>query len=341
MATIYEVSELAGVSLATVSRVMNNSGKVKESTRKRVLEAMAQLDYQPNSFAQSLASNRSNCVGVLVSEMHGPIFGEMISAIESELRAAGKFALFAGGHNIEEKEEEGIRFLASRNCDALILHVEALSNEFLLERAASLPPFALINRQVPGMEDRSFVLDNEKGGYLATRSLLEKGHQDIAYITGPLGWVDASARLEGHKRALKEFGRPVDEDLVFEGDYQESTGAELARLIMDRNLPVTAIVCANDEMAVGVLEVLRTRHLSVPGDISVVGFDNVRWARFLNPKLTSVEYPVSAMSRMAAQWVLKHVYDAEAPEIRTVFEPELIQRESSGPAALNDRRASL
>ena len=120
MATIYEVSELAGVSLATVSRVMNNSGRVSPKTRKKVLSAMESLNYQPNTIAQSLASKRSNCVGVLVSELHGPIFGALVSSIEQELRQAGKFTIFAVGHSDEAKEKEGINFLISRNCDALI-----------------------------------------------------------------------------------------------------------------------------------------------------------------------------------------------------------------------------
>ena len=130
MATIYEVSDLAGVSLATVSRVMNNSGRVSEKTRQKVLSAMAELNYRPNSIAQSLASNRSNCVGVLVSEVYGPFFGTMLSAIESELRLAGKHTIFAAGHSDAETELENIRFLISRNCDSLILHVESLTDEF-------------------------------------------------------------------------------------------------------------------------------------------------------------------------------------------------------------------
>ncbi|MBT8057544.1 MAG: LacI family transcriptional regulator [Gammaproteobacteria bacterium] len=341
MATIYEVSKLAGVSLATVSRVMNNSGKVRDATRRKVLDAMEQLDYQPNSFAQSLASNRSNCVGVLVSEMHGPIFGEMLTAIDTELHRSGKFALIAGGHNDEEKEAEAIRFLSSRNCDALILHVEALSNEFLLSMLDRLPPFVMINREIEGMADRCISLDNEHGGYLATHSLLEQGHTHIAYISGPQEWADASARLAGHNRALTEFGLELDERLVFEGDYLVPTGSRLAAAILDLELPVTAIVCANDEMAVGAMEVLRSRKHAIPSDISLVGYDNVRWSSFLNPKLTTVNYPVADMSRMAVNWVLKQAYGEEGLPVRNVFEPELIRRESSGPAPVADRMANL
>jgi LacI family transcriptional regulator len=133
MANIYEVAELAGVSLATVSRVINPGAKVSDKTRERVLDAMRQLGYQPNSIAQSLATRSSNAVGVLVSELHGPFFVAMLSSIEQTLKAAGKFVLVAAGHSKEEQEREAIRFLVNRNCDALIVHVERLPDKFLVD----------------------------------------------------------------------------------------------------------------------------------------------------------------------------------------------------------------
>jgi len=333
MATIYEVSKLAGVSLATVSRVMNDSGKVSDQTRQKVLKAMQALDYRPNTIAQSLASSRSNTVGVLVSEVHGPIFGVMLSAIEAELRQAGKFVIFAAGHSDANKEEEGIRFLTSRNCDALILHVEALPSQYFIKRRESLLPFVLINRFARELEARCISLDNELGGFLATKSLLEQGHRRIGYVAGPLKWADAAARLAGHRKALAEFGVPWDERLLVEGGYLVTGGAEGAASLLERDPRLTAIVCANDEMAAGALETLRNSGRDIPGEVSVIGFDNVRWAHYLYPQLTTVEYPVAAMSRMAAHWVLKHVYGQQRLQVQTVFSPRLIVRASAGPVA--------
>jgi LacI family transcriptional regulator len=332
MATIYEVSKLAGVSLATVSRVMNDSGRVSEKTRQKVLDAMAELDYQPNTIAQSLASNQSNCVGVLVSEMHGPIFGAMLSRIETELRGAGKFAIFAASHSDQEKEKEGIRFLAGRNCDALILHVEALPGEYFLDKRDSMLPFVLINRESEGLEHNCISLDNEQGGYLATRELLELGHRHIAYISGPLIWADASARLAGHRRALEEYGVAFDPLLLAEGNYHETGGSQATRRFLQLDTPITAIVCANDEMAAGAMEAIHSSGRSIPGDISVVGFDNVRWARFLYPKLTTVDFPVAEMSSMAAHWVLQNVYGVTGLKVQQRFTPSMVLRESIGPA---------
>ena len=335
MATIYEVAQAAGVSLATVSRVINDSDKVRAKTREKVLAAMAELDYRPNVFAQSLASNRTNCIGVLVSELHGPIFGPMLSIIEKTLKEAGKFAIITAAQSEAEKEAEGIRFLTERKCDALILHIEALSNDYFLERSESMLPFVLLNRSIPSLEDRCLSLDNEEGGYLATKAVLDLGHRRIAYISGPSGWGDADARLAGHRKALAEFGVPWEDRLFYPGDFTENAGSEGTAAILDAGVPVTAVVCANDEMAVGAMDRLRSRGFRIPEDMSIIGFDNVRWARFLYPKLSTINYPLEDMSRMAAHWVLKNVYGNEALEIAHDFSPRLVLRGTTGPVPGN------
>jgi len=299
--------------------------------RNKVLSAMEELDYRPNSIAQALASNRSNCVGVLVPEVHGPIFGAMLSGIEVELRNAGKFTIFATGHSDEAKEKEGIRFLISRNCDALILHVEALPDDYLLEQKDGAIPFVIMNRVVPGLEDNCFSLNNEHGGYAATRMLLELGHRSIAYISGPLLWGDASARLAGHKRALKEFDQRFDERLMVEGDYHETGGSNAMTQLLQQGIPFSAVACANDEMAAGAMDMVRARGMSIPRDMSIVGFDNAPLGNYLYPKLSTVNYPIGEMGSMAAHWVLKNLYDINSHNIQHVFEPKLVSRASAGP----------
>ena len=331
MATIYEVSKLAGVSLATVSRVMNDSGRVTSKTRDKVIAAMQELDYRPNTVAQSLASNRSNCVGVLVSEVYGPVFGELLSGIEDELSQSGKFTLFATGHSDAEKEREAINFLISRNCDALILHVEALSDEYLLAQQNGELPFVLVNRSVPGLEDSCIVLDNEKGGYDAAEFLLGQGHRDIAYISGPLDWSDASLRLTGHKRAVEENGQRFDERLLVEGDYSEAAGGDAMQQLLDADIPFTAVVCANDDMAAGVLEIARANGISVPEDLSIVGFDNSPVSRYVHPKLSTINFPVREIGCMAAHWVLQNVYGGNGLDLQNVFEPSVVHRASACP----------
>jgi len=329
MATIYEVSELAGVSLATVSRVMNNSGKVAPATRLRVEAAMKELGYRPNSIAQSLASNRSNSVGILVPELHGPFFGNMLSSIEGELRAHGKHVIITAGHSHEGREREAISFLASRQCDALILHVYAVEDDYLLELLEGSVPFVLIGRDIAPMADNCIMIDNEQGEYLAARAMLELGHRELAYIAGPLWKSDGKARMAGFQRALAEQGVPFDERRVAEGTYEEASGRQAMRELLRRGVSFSGLVCGNDEMAAGAIAVARENGMVLPDDLSVMGFDDVFFTRYMHPALSTVHYPIDVMGRMAARCVLRDVYDVPELEIRNRFEPELVLRGST------------
>jgi LacI family transcriptional regulator len=332
MATIYQVSELAGVSLATVSRVMNNNARVSDKTRDKVLVAMEQLGYRPNSIAQSLASSRSNSIGILVSELHGPFYGEMLTGIEAEFRAAGKHVIIAAGHSERATEEEGIDFLRSRSCDALILHVEAVTDQYLIELSKKETPFVLLNRQVAALAERCISLDNELGGYLATHHLLQQGHRHIAYIAGPMWKTDARDRFHGHQRALAEYQLTADDALFFEGDFRETGGSKGLQWLLASGRPFSALVCANDEMASGALTAARELGYEVPANFSVIGFDNVNFAYYTYPKLSTIDYPISAMGQMAARWVLQQVYQQSSIAVQQVFSPHLIPRDSVAEA---------
>lgn len=328
MATIYEVSKLAGVSLATVSRVMNKNTRVSENTRKKVQDAMDQLGYRPNSIAQSLASNRSNSIGILVSEVHGPFFGQMMSGIESELRAAGKHVIITTGHSEQEKEIDGIEFLLSRNCDAIILHVEAVSDEYLIELSKKSTPIFIMSRYVDSLKDRCISLNNEMGGYLATKVLIENGHSAIGYIGGPEFKADSRNRLQGHKRALKEFNLPFDDKLYFEGDFKETGGIAGLRTFIKHNDKLTALACANDEMASGAMKYAREHGYILPDGLSIIGFDNINFANYLYPTLTTIDNPVYDMGHMAAKLVLQSVYKVKNLNVQNVFEPTVVERNS-------------
>lgn len=328
MATIYEVSELAGVSLATVSRVMNDSSKVTLKTRQKVLSAIAELDYRPNSMAQSLASKRSNSVGILIPELHGPFFGVMLSSVEKELRNAGKRVIITAGHSDEDKERDCIDFLLGSSCDALILHVYSVPKDYLIELNKGPVPIILLNSYVPELEDNCIYLDNEHGGYIATKTLLERGHEKLAYISGPHWKSDSFKRLSGHKRALQEYGLGVDEQLIVEGNFEELSGREAMTHLLSLGIPFTGVVCANDEMAAGAMDTLRKQGVAVPNDISVIGFDNVNFTHYLNPKLSSIGCRISEMGQMAARCALKSAYGQTDLEIQNAFKPHLVLRES-------------
>ena len=327
MATIYEVAEHAGVSLSTVSRVLNGRKTVNPKLREKVEAAMRELNYRPSSVARSLATNRSDSIGVLVSELDTPFFGEMMQAIEATLREANKHVIITVGHNDQQQEVDAVDFLISRNCDALIMHSEGMTDEQLLAVNRDKLPIAVINRDVDGLDNACFCLDNEQGGYLATQHLIENGHTRIAYISGPARKTDAMERLAGHKRALIEAGIPVIDSMIYEGNYKEQDGKEGLLALRKDNDSFTALVCANDWMASGAMSCARDLGLQLPEQLSIVGFDDVVFAHHVYPKLTTVSNPVYKMGEMAAKSILSRVYD-QKHQLKLLYDAELIERDS-------------
>lgn len=328
MTTIYQVAERAGVSLSTVSRVLNGKSTVNQALKERVEQAVKDLNYRPNSVARSLANSRTDSIGVLVPELNAPFFGDLMQAVESTLRAADKHVIITVGRNCLATEKDAVEFLISRNCDALIMHAEALSDEYLLEINNTKMPIALVNRQVDGIADACTVLNNEQGGYLATRHLIELGHKNIAYISGPTEKNDASQRLAGHKRALSEVGIPISSQLIYNGDYQEEDGKAGLLELLARDIPFSALVCANDWMASGAISCARDLGMSLPQDLSIVGFDDVVFAHHVYPRLTTVSNPIYEMAEMSANYILNKVY-GQKKMVQRLFEPTLVIREST------------
>jgi LacI family transcriptional regulator len=328
MATIYEVSALAGVSLSSVSRVLNDHEHVSKKTKEKVVAAMNELNYRPNTIARSLASNRSNSVGVLVSELHGPFFGAMLSSIELELRNAGKHAVITAGHSDEKSEINGLDFLIDRKCDALILLVDAISDDYLIKLSKGNTPFVILNRNISEISDHCFYLDNELGGYLAAKYLIEQGHKEIAYISGPLTKQDSTERLVGHKKALAEANILFKESLLYEGDYLTKSGRDGINFLIKHKTTFTAVACSNDEMASGAMRGARDHKLLIPEQCSFIGFDNAFFTEYLYPQLTTINFPVNDMAKMSTQWILKNVYKQKELDITNMFIPELIERQS-------------
>ncbi|MDQ3522891.1 MAG: LacI family transcriptional regulator, partial [Gemmatimonadota bacterium] len=295
------MSRLAKVSPATVSRVLTGNASVAQLTKERVLLAMQELGYTPNVFARSLATNRSYSVGVIVNDLSSPYFGSLLRGIENAVEAAGMQLVVASGHTRRESERKAVELLQQRRPDALIVHLEETPDEDLVRWASATTPLVLVGRYVAELEHVSVHLDNELGGFLATQYLISRGHTRIAHLSGPLKLADSRARLAGYRRALEEAALVVDEHLVIEGDFQEDGGQRAAQKLLElhelnpkSNLKetVTAIFAANDQMAAGVLRHLRERGLRVPHDVSLIGYDDIIFARYVHPELTTVRQPL-------------------------------------------------
>lgn len=329
MTTIREVSKHAQVSVATVSRVVNGNKWVAEATRQRVLEAMAELDYQPNSFARSLATNKSETIGMVVGDLAGPFFGEMMQYAEQVVRDAGKHLIITSCHSTLEKERDAVQFLLKRRCDALILHLDLMPDAEIIELSKeAATPMILVNRLVPELAEQCVYLDNEAGGYLATEHLLEQGHRRIACFTGPLYKADARERLAGYRRALTKAGVAYDEQLVVEGDFMEPGGEMAVNTLLQRQVDYSAVVVGNDLMAIGAITGFKRAGLRIPEDVSLVGYDDVVMAGYLEPPLTTVRVPVAEFGSEAGRLALKLGEGIDC-EIHNRFMPTLIKRGST------------
>lgn len=328
MPTIKEVSQHAKVSPSTVSRVLNGTTPVSADARRRVLAAIEALDYTPNVFARSLATNRSGGIGVTTNDVGSPYYAVMIRGVEAALEEAGLHLMVSSGKARAGSERSAIEFLRQRRSDALIVQADALTDAELIEltREADVP-VVIFGRRIPELDPLCVHLDNEAGGRIATEHLIAHGHRTIAHLAGPLGFPDARHRLQGYRHALERAGLPFDERLVVEGDFREEGGRAATHRLLERAPEVGAVFVANDQMAAGAMRAARDLGRDVPRDLSLVGFDDVLLARYLSPALTTVRQPLHEMGRAAAE-IAVALLEHRKWEVRTRFEPELIVRES-------------
>lgn len=332
MATIHEVSQRAKVSMATVSRVLNGNVPVSETTRARVLKAIEELNYHPNTFARGLVTNRLGGVGAVINDLASPFFGPMLSGIESVMEARGMHLMVSSGHADADAECNALEFLLRCHADALIVYIEALSDADIRTFAERGTPLVVVGRRLPQLEGQpvrldSVYLDNVAGGRLMTEHLLEHGHRRIAHITGSQGIYDSRARFEGYQQALAAANIPFDETLVVEGDFHEESGYLGMKQLLEQS-DFTALFAGNDQMAAGALNALREAGLTVPHDVSLVGYDDVLLARYLYPPLTTIRQPITEMGRTAAQLALHLLDGTSTEEVTRRFEPLLIKRQS-------------
>ena len=329
MATIKDVSQLAQVSQATVSRVLNGGVPVSPEKQASVLAAIERLGYRPNAFARSLATNRSGAIGALVSELSSAVYGDIIRGIESVAEEHGMHLVVSSGHASAETERRSYDFLEQRRTDALILQVDASTDEDLSRWVASSDlPIVVVGRYIEAIAERCVYLDNGAGGELATRHLLDRGHRRIAHISGLMRIPDARDRLEGYRRALASHGIPFDESLVANGAFVEDGGERAMRSLLARGTDFSAVFVANDQSAAGALKALRDAGKRVPEDVSLVGFDDTIVAHYLYPSLTTVRQPFDEMGQAAAWLALAAIGVAERREVTRRFEPVLIERDS-------------
>ncbi|EIN8655799.1 TPA: HTH-type transcriptional regulator GalS [Citrobacter freundii] len=328
MVTIRDVARQSGVSVATVSRVLNNSALVSPDTREAVMKAVTQLGYRPNANAQALATQVSDTIGVVVMDVSDAFFGALVKAVDMVAQQHQKYVLIGNSYHEAEKERHAIEVLIRQRCNALIVHSKALSDRELAEFMDQIPGMVLINRLVPGYAHRCVCLDNISGAKMATRMLLNNGHQRIGYLASSHRIEDDTMRKEGWLTALKEQGIVAAESWVGTGSPDMQGGESAMVELLGRNLQLTAVFAYNDNMAAGALTALKDNGIAIPLHLSIIGFDDIPIARYTDPQLTTVRYPIASMAKMATELALQGAAGMLDPQATHCFMPTLVRRHS-------------
>lgn len=326
-----DVARRAGVSTATVSRCLNSPERVRPETRARIEAIVAELGYTPNFGARALASNRTNTIGAIIPTMESAIFALGLQALQDELSSSGTTLLVATSHYDPQREAQQIRTLLGRGVDGLALIGEARPDEtyrFLADRRV---PFVLLWSHRPDCPHHSVGFDNQAAARRLTDRVLEIGHRRIAMIAGVSAWNDRAAdRIAGVRNGLRARGLELGPPNLVETRYTVEASSEAARRLLAQTPRPTAIICGNDVQAAGALRAARELALSVPGDVSVVGFDDIELAVAVAPPLTTVRVPHRRMGQAAAQLLLRLV-GGKDPGGNIAFDASIIERASLAP----------
>lgn len=332
MSTIGDVAKRAGVSAMTVSRVINNSGYISQETRERVEQAIAELGYVPNALARGLRFKQTKTLALVLTDITNPFFTTVARGVEDAASEQGFTVMFCNTDESEEKEASYLNVLVQKQVDGVLL-VPAQSSPdsvtFLRERGVR---FVVLDRRIPGADVDTVRCDSEHGACELVRYLLNLGHRRIAVLSGPEAVSTAADRVAGYRRALVEAGLDVDPVLERYGSFTQDGGYGMAQAVLAAPQPPTALFAANNFIAIGALRALRQAGLRVPGDVSLVTFDDLPAAMVIDPFLTVAAQPAYEMGRQATALLLNRLIerDLEAPH-EIILPTELIVRASTAP----------
>ncbi len=337
MADIRDVAKRAGVAPITVSRVINNSGYISQGTRERVKAAVTELGYVPNTLARGLRSKRTTTLALVVTDIANPYFTLMARGVEDAAGASNYSVIYCNTDESEAKEEKYANLLAQRQVDGVLL-VPSCGNvktiKFLLSNEIAV---VALDRRVEGVKIDSVRSDSQDGAERLTHLLIGLGHKRIAMITGP-NYVSTSVdRVVGYQQALAKAGLS-ENGLVYYGAFNQESGYKLTGQAMAHSPKPTALFGANNFITIGIIKALQDLKLRVPGDVSVVGFDDLPEAMLLSPFLTVAAQPAYEMGRMATELLLKRISGELSGRCQTlVLQTQVIERGSTGP---NPNRSS-
>ncbi|HBZ80884.1 MULTISPECIES: LacI family DNA-binding transcriptional regulator [Brevibacillus] len=328
--TIKDIAKRANVSTATVSRVINNKSEgISPQTREYIQSIIKELNYQPNALARGLITRKTSTIGLILPDITNPFFPDLVRGIEDAANKAGYSVFLGNSDDNAKKEKKYVQLMTEKKVDGIIFSSTAkYSKDLYDELIAADIPVVLIDRGESGDAYSGVYMKNEEGAYMATKHLLEQNHTRIGCISGPPSVQNSQDRVEGYKRALAEAGISVQESWIVSGGYRIDGGYEVAKKMLADG-EVTAIFACNDLMAIGVYEAAQELGKSIPRDVSVVGFDDIRLISTLMPKLTTIRQPAYQMGKEAAKILIQSIKKKGIKQKVVYWEPELMIRQST------------
>jgi DNA-binding LacI/PurR family transcriptional regulator len=334
VATISQIARELGVSISTVSAVVNRNGYVSASMRARIEKALREADYHPDEIARSLRRRETRTVGLIVPDLRNTFYAHLMRGAEDYLSSAGYRLIVADSREDWQRQKEYLGLFSGKTTDGVILVPSFATDEQIAATPALLraTPLVYVDRSPLKVQLDSVLVDNARAAYEATEHLLDLGHKRIGIITEPLNLLNAADRLRGYKRALRARGILVDAKVVRQGDNRVDSGYWCALELFKLPHRPTAVVVCNNQMTIGTLVALRDLHLGCPRDVSLIGFDDFECAGVVNPPVTMVRQPAGELGAAAAKAVLKRIRDPRRePSEHITLPTQLVVRESTAP----------
>ncbi|QHE51705.1 LacI family DNA-binding transcriptional regulator [Pontibacillus sp. HMF3514] len=327
--TIYEVAKEADVSIATVSKVINNTGRISEATRIKVLEAMKALNYYPSVVASALTGKRTDTLGLLIPDISNPFFSEIARNIEDKAHERGISVIMCSTDHDEEKEKKYIELLKRKQVDGFIVASGIKNKGIMKELTEANVPLAMLAQEEPAYDVTVVSVDNYKGGYEATSHLFLNGHRNVGIIAEQMH--SNNMRLYAYRDVHEAFGVLINEDNIVKTTATIENGRECTKQLLDKDDPPTAIFACNDLLAIGVIQAAREKGLNIPDDLSVIGFDNTILATTTVPALTTMAQPIEDMGKKIIDVIINKIEGDNERQESIFFNPTLMIRGTTAP----------
>ncbi|GAB2567636.1 substrate-binding domain-containing protein [Gracilibacillus alcaliphilus] len=325
MATIKDVAKLAGVAVSTASYALNNNGRISQETKEKVLEAARVLHYRKNGMASDLKRTRTNTIALILSDLSGPFYSELIKGVQ-DIATANGFDLIACS-SIGGTQSTAVKFLMEKRVDGAIILANNISDTVTLQASQGGLPLVVLDRKVQGEHVYHVEVDNEDGSFKAVEYLIQQGHRHIAFIGGPSDSYDNKKRLKGYQKALVKHQIAEQSKWNLKGDFTKQGGYKATRLLIAQGELPSAIFYGNDEMAIGGLQAFKESRIRVPEDISIIGFDDIQLSEYVSPTLTTVKQPKYEVGALAVHLILQLLEGKQINE-QYKLSTELVIRDS-------------